>query len=256
MPSSNIHPFLDFPGGLIAFAHRGGALEFPENTMEAFQGAVNLGYRYIETDVHATADGVLLAFHDDRLDRVTDQKGLISALPYAEVKKAKIGGTHPIPRMDELFSSFPNIRINIDPKAFSAVHPLIQSIIKNDAYDRVCIGSFVDKRLSHFREIFGPRICTSMGPIGVTRLRFGSWGVPMPKYQERCAQVPIHQSGIKIIDKRFCNHAHKKGLQVHAWTIDEEAEMEYLIRSGVDGIMTDRPALLKKVLQEHKLWRR
>ncbi|MGB0921954.1 MAG: glycerophosphodiester phosphodiesterase [Alphaproteobacteria bacterium] len=254
MPASNVHPFLDCPGGLLAFAHRGGAHDFPENTMEAFEGAVNLGYRYIETDVHATSDGVLLAFHDDKLDRVTDKQGPIHQLTYDEVKQAKINGTHEIPRFEELLLAFSQIRINIDPKADTAVEPLVASLAAHDAFDRVCIGSFSDARLRHFRETFGTRICTSMGPLETARLRFGSWGLPTGQHLARCAQVPIKQSGIKIVDKRFCDHAHRKGLQAHVWTIDDPQTMEHLIRTGVDGIMTDSPGLLKTVLQAHNLW--
>lgn len=254
MPASARHPYLDHPGGTLAFAHRGGALEFPENTMEAFQGAVDLGYRYIETDVHATQDGALMAFHDDKLDRVTDQIGPLNALTLDEVQQARIGGTHPIPRLEELLTSFPDVRINIDPKADTSVEPLMKVLTAYNAFDRVCIGSFSGKRLQHMRDTFGDKLCTSMGPFDVTRLRFGSWGVPTGGHSALCAQVPIYQAGLKIVDKRFCDHAHAKGLQVHVWTIDDEAEMEYLIRAGVDGIMTDRPALLKKVLQAHNLW--
>ena len=86
--------FLDHPGP-IAFAHRGGAGDWPENTMPAFAGAVALGYRYVETDVHVTADGVLLAFHDDRLDRVTDRAGVVRELPWSEVRQARVDGSSP-----------------------------------------------------------------------------------------------------------------------------------------------------------------
>ena len=94
-------PFLDHPGPL-AFAHRGGAGEWPENTMPAFEHAVGLGYRYVETDVHATADGVLVAFHDDALDRVTDRTGKIADLPWSYVAEARVDGREPIPRLDDL----------------------------------------------------------------------------------------------------------------------------------------------------------
>lgn len=254
MPASNTHPYLDWPGGIIAFAHRGGAVDFPENTMEAFQGAVDLGYRYIETDVHATKDGVLLAFHDDKLDRVTDRAGRINDLTYDEVRQARISGVHEIPLFEELLTSFPDIRINIDPKADPSVEPLMKALQVHNALDRVCVGSFSGKRLSYMRSELGQGLCTSMGPLDVGRLRFASWGLPTGSHAARCAQVPIYQAGIKIVDKRFCDHAHAKGLQVHVWTIDDETEMDYLIKAGVDGIMTDKPALLKQVLQRHEQW--
>src|SRR5450432_2302420 len=133
--------FLDWPAP-IAFAHRGGAGDWPENTMPAFAGAVALGYRYVETDVHVTSDGVLLAFHDDHLDRVTDGTGAISDLPYAEVRTTLVDGREPIPRLDELLDAWPELRINIDAKHDEAVEPLAEVIEKANAIDRVCVASF------------------------------------------------------------------------------------------------------------------
>ena len=101
MPANAAYPFLHWPGPL-AFAHRGGASEAPENTMPAFEHAVRLGYRYLETDAHVTADGVLIAFHDDRLDRVTDRTGVIAELPWSEVQQARVDGREPIPLLEDL----------------------------------------------------------------------------------------------------------------------------------------------------------
>ena len=124
---SSPHPYLD-TSGPIPIAHRGGAGEWPENTMPAFQGAVDLGYEYVETDVHATADGVLVAFHDDRLDRVTDKVGKISELRWNDVKAALVDGQEPIPLFSELMRSFPELKVNIDTKSNEAVEPLIREI--------------------------------------------------------------------------------------------------------------------------------
>ena len=120
-------PYLEH-GGVLAFAHRGGALEAPENTMKAFSYAVSLGYRYLETDAYATADGVLVSFHDRFLDRVTDQSGLLEALPYSVLERARIGGSEPIPLMEALLTRWPDVRFNIDPKHDAAVAPLIALI--------------------------------------------------------------------------------------------------------------------------------
>ncbi|MFD9130057.1 glycerophosphodiester phosphodiesterase, partial [Kitasatospora sp. NPDC059571] len=111
-----MHPFLDHPGPL-AFAHRGGDLGHPENSLAAFEAAVALGYRYLETDVHATRDGVLVAFHDSRLDRVTDATGAVAELPWDTVGRARIGGTEPVPLLEDLLGAFPAARFNIDVKA-------------------------------------------------------------------------------------------------------------------------------------------
>lgn len=250
-------PYLEFDG-LLAFAHRGGAGAWPENTMPAFQGAVDLGYRYIETDVHATRDGVLLAFHDDKLDRVTDMQGVIAEMDYAEVRKARIAGTEPIPLMAELLSAWPELRINIDPKRDNAAGPLIQLLKDANAVERVCVNSFSGRRTAGIREALGPNLCTGMGPLSTTRLRFSSWAGPagfvFGGFAEGCAQIPTEQYGITLVDENLVGKAHELGLQVHVWTIDDPDEMRRLIEVGVDGLMTDEPALMKTVLSEMGLW--
>ncbi len=247
------HPYLDHDG-VLAFAHRGGAVEFPENTMVAFEGAIKMGYRYLETDVHLTKDGVLLAFHDDILDRVTDGQGAIADLTYDEVKKAKIGGVHAIPLFEELLVSYPDIKLNVDTKADGSVTPLLRILADNDAFDRVGIGSFSQKRLNFIRKEMGDKVCLSMAAPKIAQLRFRSWGMPLPVPNAQCAQVPINVGALPVVRKSFIDCAHNNGMQVHVWTIDDQAEMNWLLDLGVDGIMTDRPALLKQVLSERGLW--
>ena len=250
-------PYLEFDG-LLAFAHRGGAGAWPENTMPAFQGAVDLGYRYIETDVHATRDGVLLAFHDDRLDRVTDRSGLICEMDYDEVKLARVAGKEPIPLFADLLTAWPDLRINIDPKLDNAVEPLIRVLREQDAIERVCVNSFSDRRTAAIREALGPDLCTGLGPLGTTRLRLSSWSGPLGflwgGFEAGCGQLPVRTRGIPIVDRLLVERAHELGLQIHVWTIDDPDEMRRLIDVGVDGLMTDEPKRLKAVLQERGLW--
>jgi glycerophosphoryl diester phosphodiesterase len=244
-----MHPFLDWPGP-IAFAHRGGASDNPENTMPAFRHAVELGYTYLETDVHVTSDGVLLAFHDASLDRTTDGTGLINELPWSEVGAARVDGREPIPTFQELMEEFPRARVNIDCKADSAVEALIEALRRLDCLDRVLIGGFSDKRLRRFRTEFGDDLCTSFGPMQIAALRLSSrvpWG-------GQAAQVPVRQGPLTIVNERLVARAHRRGLQVHVWTIDDPAEMHRLLDLGVDGIMTDRPQALKDVLIERRDW--
>lgn len=247
-------PFLDWPGPL-AFAHRGGASEAPENTMPAFEHAVRLGYRYLETDVHVTADGELLAFHDDRLDRVTDRTGAIADLPWSEVRRALVDGREPIPRFEDLLGAWPEVRINVDPKHDAAVEPLAEVIRRTGAVHRVCVGAFSDRRLDRLQALVGPELCRSMGPRQVARLVAasrrlpGGGGVTAP-----CAQVPTHQGPLPLVTERFVAAAHRRGIQVHVWTIDDRDEMVRLLDLGVDGIMTDRPQVLKEVLLERGEW--
>lgn len=254
MPAPARFAFLEHDG-ILAFAHRGGALDYPENSAAAFQAAVDLGYRYLETDAYATRDGTLIAFHDDRLDRVTDRTGRIAELAYADVKPARIEGREPVPLMEDLLASFPEARFNIDPKHDGAVAPLAEAIRRTDALDRVCIGSFSGARLARLRAMLGPRLCTSMGPWDTTRLRFSAWGLPMGGFAHiGCAQLPVRQYGVTLVDAALVRRAHAAGLQVHVWTIDDPAEMTRLLDLGVDGLMTDRPAVLKQVLTARGAW--
>lgn len=253
MPHDAHWPFLDHPG-VLAFAHRGGAGTWPENTMPAFEHAVGLGYRYLETDVHLTADGVLLAFHDDHLDRVTDRTGTIAELPWREVQHARVDGREPIPLLEDLLGAFPDARVNIDPKHDRAVEPLAAAIVRTASVRRVCCGAFSDARLARLRRLVGPDLCTSLGPRATARLRVRSYGVPGRPFPSPCVQVPHRYRGRAITDERFVRRAHALGLQVHVWTIDDPVEMAELLDVGVDGIMTDQAQVLKDLLVARGQW--
>jgi glycerophosphoryl diester phosphodiesterase len=248
-------PFLDWPHP-IPFAHRGGASDAPENTLAAFAHAVGLGYRYVETDVHATADGLLVAFHDDTLDRVTDRAGRIGDLPWSEVGRARVGGTgEGIPLLEDLLGTWPDLRVNIDPKHDAAVEPLLDVLARTASWDRVCVGAFTDRRLARLRTAAGPRLCTSLGPRAVARLRAASLGLPAGGLSgAACVQVPPNAGRLPLVDRRFVATAHRLRLKVHVWTVDVPEEMDRLLDLGVDGVMTDRPAVLKDVLQRRGAW--
>ncbi|GAA2814898.1 glycerophosphodiester phosphodiesterase [Kitasatospora paracochleata] len=253
-----MHPFLDHRGPL-AFAHRGGDLGHPENSLAAFEAAVALGYRYLETDVHATADGVLVAFHDTLLDRVTDRTGAVAELPWQTVREARIGGTEPIPLLEELLDAFPDVRFNVDVKAPAAVEPLVEVVRRTDAWDRVCVGGFSDSRIAAVRAAAGPRLATSLGPREVARLRLRSLAGPLLRgagapWAGVCAQVPERHRGIPVVDRAFVRAAHRSGLQVHVWTVDDPDRIRALLDLGVDGIMADRIDVLKDVLGERGSW--
>jgi glycerophosphoryl diester phosphodiesterase len=248
------HPYLDHPGP-IAFAHRGGAADGLENTTAQFQRAVESGYRYIETDVHATLDGKLVAFHDATLDRVTDGSGRIADLPWKEVGHARVAGVEPVPLFEELLETFPDVRWNVDVKAESALHPLLNLIARTDTWDRVCVGSFSEPRVARAQRLAGPRLATSYGTGGALGLRLRSWGIPAPLRRSAiAAQVPESQSGVPVVDHRFVRAAHARGLQVHVWTVNEPQRMHRLLDLGVDGIMTDHIDTLRKVLEDRGTW--
>ena len=250
---ANPWPFLDHPGP-IPFAHRGGAGDWPENTMPAFEGAVALGFRYVETDVHATSDGILLAFHDDRLDRVTNRAGVISELPWREVRLARVDGREPIPLLEDLLGTWPDLRVNIDPKHDGAIGSLVDVLRRTQSTERVCLGSFSDRRLAVLRRALGPDVCMSLGPKATARLRIASAGVPVGRLRGACVQIPPKFHGIPLVDRRLVDEAHRRGMQVHVWTIDDAHDMDQLLDRGVDGIMTDRPAILKRVLERRNQW--
>ncbi len=256
MPGSR-YAYLDAPTPL-AMAHRGGAIEHVENTEPAFAAAVELGYRYLETDVRATADGVLVAFHDPMLDRVTDRSGRIDALPWREVSTALIGGREPIVRLEDLLTAWPHTRFNLDVKAAGVLAPLATLIRRTGVLDRICLASFSDARVAAARRVLGPQLCTSLGPKGVAALRLSSYSpraAGLVRIQAGCAQVPLHLGGRPLVDERFIAAAHERSLQVHVWTVDDPAEADRMLDLGVDGIMTDRPTMLREVYTRRGIWR-
>ncbi|MFI5975789.1 glycerophosphodiester phosphodiesterase [Streptomyces sp. NPDC051452] len=248
------HPYLDHPGP-IAFAHRGGAADGLENTVAQFRRAVELGYRYIETDVHVTTDGRLVAFHDATLDRVTDGAGRIAELSWEDVRHARVGGREPVPLFEELLETFPGVRWNVDVKTEPALRPLLELIERANAWDRVCVGSFSEARVLRAQRLAGPRLATSFGTWGVLSLRLRSWGLPAAVRRSAvAAQVPEAQSGVPVVDQRFVRVAHARGLQVHVWTVNEARRMHRLLDLGVDGIMTDHIDTLRKVMEDRGVW--
>ncbi len=247
-PEPDRFPFLDFDG-IIAFAHRGGTTTAPENTLASFQNAFDLGYRYLETDVHRLVDGELVAFHDSGLMRSTGDDRQIGELTSAEAAEVRIGG-HPIPTMDELFETFPTARFNIDPKTDDAADPLVECIRRHDAIDRVCVGAFSDARIDRVRAQLGPRLCTSPGPRASL-----SAILPWPVPSDHPVISAPHVMGSLQLGRRVVNRLQSQGYRVHVWTVNEEDEMHRLIDLNVNGIMTDDCELLKSVLEARGLWR-
>jgi glycerophosphoryl diester phosphodiesterase len=274
--------FLDHPGPL-AFAHRGGAAHAPENSWRAFEHAVGLGYEYLETDAQATADGVLLAFHDRTLERVTGQPGRVSRLAYRDIAGARIGGTDPIPVLEDLLAAWPDVRFNIDVKDAPAIEPLARVLRRTGAWDRICVVSFSASRLRATRRALDRPVCMAASPLGAAVVRFGGPRSPrgprdsrgphrspvmrgqsgpgadrrpgsladrLARSGVRCVQVPA-----QVATPSFIGRAHVLGLQVHAWTVNDRPTMEGLLDLGVDGIMTDQTVALREVLAGRGLWR-
>jgi len=281
--------FLDHPRPL-AFAHRGGAAHAPENSWRAFEQAVGLGYEYLETDAQATADGVLLAFHDRTLDRVTGQPGRISRLAFKQIAGARIGGTEPIPVMEDLLAAWPDARFNIDVKDTPAIAPLAAVLRRTSAWDRVCVSSFSASRLRATRRALDRPVCMAASPLGTAMVRFA--GPPAPRgsrgpQRQRSSPQPaagpmaasarrpgavatrlprplaerLAGSGVRCVQvpvpvatPSFIGRAHQLGLQVHVWTVNDRPTMEALLDLGVDGIMTDDTVALRDVLVSRGQW--
>lgn len=254
------YPFLDDGGPVLAFAHRGGA-EHPdlvglENTEKAFAHAVALGYDYLETDVHLTRDGVLVAFHDALLERVSDGAGTVAGLDAADLRHIRIAGLEPIPTLEGLVDAFPGVRFNLDLKSDDAVAPLAAFVEQHGLHDRVLIGSFSWRRLRRFRRLVGPRVPTSAAPAEVVAYVVlpARWARRVTRGRPAALQVPHRVGPLTVTTGRLVRRAHASGLHVHVWTVDDADEMRHLLDVGVDGLMTDRTDILESVLRERGLW--
>ncbi|WP_300682058.1 glycerophosphodiester phosphodiesterase family protein [Nocardioides sp.] len=243
-----------------AFAHRGGAhhpdLIGHENTLRAFQHAVSLGYRDLETDVHLTADGRLIAFHDAVLDRVTDAVGVIAQLPYAEIAQARIGGTEPVPLLDDLLDALPDgVRFNIDLKAPGTAAALAALVQRRGLGSRLTVGSFSGRELGRFRSLTAGAVPTSAHPAEIVAYLASPLSRPLRALRGPMAlQIPHRQRGVVVANPGLIRRAHANCLQVHVWTIDDPDEMAVLLDRGVDGLMTDRTDILKDVLIHRGQW--
>ncbi|WP_158889591.1 glycerophosphodiester phosphodiesterase [Amycolatopsis anabasis] len=256
---SNRHPYLAdaLPR---AFAHRGwhlDELDGMENSLAAFRRAVDEGYRYLETDVHTTSDGVVVVHHDPQLDRTTDGHGAIAHQTWAQVRSVKVGGREPIARLEDVLEELPHARFNIDVKSNAAVEPFVRVMERTGAYERVAAASFSDGRLARLRKLAGPKLLTSMGPRSAAVLWANGWA-PLLRLgfllRGAMAQVPVKQGALTIVDKAFLRSAARSGIEVHTWTINEADRMRELLDLGVHGIVTDRPDLLREILIERGTW--
>lgn len=238
--------------------------------MPAFERAVALGFTWLETDVHVTRDGVVVAFHDDRLDRVTERKGRIADLAYDQVCDADAGywftldggATHPfrgrgvsVPALTDVLQRWPEVHVNIDAKADASVAPLMSLLQRIDALSRVCLASWSDRRIARMRRLAGtPQVVSSMGRLGVTTTYIASRTGRMPHMTANRVQIPIRAGAITLLDRRFVTAAHGADLRVDVFTVNSERDMQRALDLGVDGIMSDRLELLKHVLTERGIW--
>ncbi|GLW94978.1 glycerophosphoryl diester phosphodiesterase [Actinokineospora globicatena] len=253
------HGFLEGPYPR-AFVHRGwhyGDLAGMENSLAAFRRAAAEGFTYLETDVHATSDGVVVVHHDSTLERTTDAVGTVASQTWQAVSRARINGVEPVHRLEDLLEELPDARINIDVKAESAIAPVLAVLRRMGAADRVCLASFSEARLARIRRQAGPGVLTSMG----MRAMVGFWAARRlpaallrPGPRPLVAQVPVRHGPLRVVDAALVAAAKRRAAEVHVWTIDEPGQMRELLDLGVDGLMTDKPQVLKDVLVERGLW--
>jgi glycerophosphoryl diester phosphodiesterase len=247
----------------IRFAHRGSRVLWPQNTMMAFQGAVDLGLRYLETDVHVSRDGRVVVFHDDHLERLTDGSGMVWEHDWEHLRSLDAAhsfdpdGGFPLrgsgvrmPLLEEVLVSFPQVLVNIDLKQDGIESVVAGELRRLDALDRALIGSFDDDRIARFREETGGVVATSAGPNEArAAYRAALRGGPVESAAD-AFQVPERKGLTKVIRRRFVEAVHAAGKQVHVWTVNDPRRMRRLLDVGVDGIITDRPDLLDGVLAE------
>lgn len=256
------HPYFDGPKPL-RIAHRGGAAVWPENTLVAFQGALDLGYRHIETDTHLTRDGHLVLFHDATLDRTTNGFGHVEDLSLAELKELDAGYrftpdgglTFPfrgkgvtVPTVDEALALSSELKLNLELKQDvpDMTGPMWRFIEERGLHDRVLVASADDSVGRRFRKLARGRVVTSPGVTGILAfwLAVRSRTHKLLRFPFDALQVPPTQGPLTVVDEAFVAAAHHHGIEVHCWTINDAPEMRRLAALGVDGLMTDYPTLL------------
>lgn len=258
------HPY--FGEGFLPFAHRGGSKRWPENTLFAFENAYQLGFRWIETDVHLTKDGRIVVHHDETLERCSDGRGRVDEHTLEELQRFDAGyqftadGTRfpyrgqgiTIPHLEEAFALHEDLHLNLemkgrDPRIADALWDFIEA---HGVHDRVLVASAHDPLTDRFRELADDRVVTSPGVRGILQfwLAVRSRTHRFLKVPFHALQVPPFHERLRVVDERFVAAAHHHGLKVHVWTIDDPLEMRRLHKLGVDGIMTDRPEVLLDTL--------
>ena len=242
-----MHPFFqDY--NFYGFVHSGGDEIETENTLEAFKYSSDLGFVYIETDVQATKDGKVVIFHDSNLRRLAGLNKKVNELTLEEIRSVDLLQGGKIPLLSETLDLFPELRFNIDIKTEDALNETIKIVKDMTALNRICLASFSSKRLEKIRKIAGPKACTSSGQMEIFKMMCKSLGLPAKNTPGHCAQVPVSQWGVPVITKKFIKTAKSLNKLVHVWTIDDQETMNKLIDLGVDGLMTDKPSILKKAL--------
>lgn len=244
--------------GPLALSHRGFSRDGLENTLTAMEAALDLGFRYLEIDVRTTRDGVVMVFHDERLERVTDGKGRLADHSFAELGVIRVGGRERIPSLAEVLEQWPDVRLNVDIKDDASVQPFVEAIEKARAHDRVLVASFSDRRRLRVLKRLSKPTASSAGiavnvlvkvlsPLVMTR-----WVARLARVD--CLQVPQRYRGLPVVTRGFVSRCHAAGIPIHVWTINERPVMEGLLDLGVGGLVSDRADVLAEVMRERGYW--
>ena len=235
--------------------------------MEAFSRSVALGYRWIETDLHLTSDGVPVCFHDPTLSRTTNGQGEIKDLAWGEVRELDAGYHHHpdrgfpfraqgvrVPSLEEVAGAFPDLHMVLELKADHTEQPVLRLIRQMGLTDRVIVASFSDARLARLEKLSGGSVSTSAGEAEVARLVKAAWLGRRAQSPHVALQIPARPGLAPLVTRRTVRAYHRMGLAVQVWTINRPVQMESLLDRGVDGIMTDRPDLLREVFIKRGIW--
>ena len=234
--------------GLAVMAHRGGSLEAPENTIESFKYALEIGSDIIETDIQLSSDGIPYIFHDDDLKRISGMEKNFNELLASEIDELNIFDDCKIPTLEETLKQFPNTKFQIDFKTDEVVDPAIEIINKLPHIKKnLCVASFSSQRLQKIKSKLSD-VTYSMGPHEVLKLLLKSFGIYRGEISGDCLQIPIYRYGIKIVTRRFVDFCKRENIKISVWTINSIEEMDYLIGLDVDGIITDKPKALINLL--------
>ncbi len=229
------------------FAHRGLHLNAPENTASAFQAAVDAGVTFIETDVVGSRDGVAMISHDTTLDRVSDRTGRVNSLTAAELADVDLGGEG-FMTLAQALQRFPDTRFNIDVKDAGSIDGVVSAVHDMDAFDRVLLTSFsAARRRAVTTRLPGTASSASSSEFLAiaAALRLG---ITPPLPLIHALQIPEKANGVTLVTEKLVDHYHRAGLEVHVWTVNDEATMRRLLEMGVDGIVTDRADLALRVI--------
>jgi glycerophosphoryl diester phosphodiesterase len=238
----------------LAIAHRGGAGLAPENTLEAFRRSHALGVRCLESDVRITADGQLVAFHDATLRRVTGRPGRVASRSLDVLTSIPVLDREPILPLRELLDTFSDSRLILDVKDRAAVTPLARMLVDTGAAERVCAAGAWDSWLADLRERTGAKLTTALSWRALTALVTSSRGARRRIAPDCYAHVPLRLGRLRVFADDLVARAHDLGVTVIVWTVNDPSTMHRLLDLGVDGIITDRPDLLREVLIARGQW--